>query len=100
MQPNNNKGGEPMHTYIVRFITDKEVIERGYPAETAPKCLEVAQAHFMTWNADHGILHEVVVCPPEGQAHLPDMPDALEFYYLTPEGYAAIHDPFDALTGA
>jgi hypothetical protein len=80
-----------MHNYIVRFITDTEVIECVYQAWTAPECLDAAKAHFMTWNADHGIFHEIVVCPLKNQTRLSDRPDLLQFYCVTPEGYAAIH---------
>src|SRR5882724_9383284 len=91
-----------MPQYIVRFITDRDAIERTYDAPTAQQCLDHAEAHFRTWNFDHGELHEVVVCPPAGETFLiagcgnpncgaPGCGEpADEFYRLTEAGRGAI----------
>lgn len=82
----------PMRRYVVRFITERELIEREYVAPTAQDCLDQAEAHFHTWNADHGELHEVVVCPPEGCTQLDEFaPKAVyEFYRLSEAGRRSI----------
>jgi hypothetical protein len=86
------KEGEPaMPLYIVRFITTTEVIERQYPAATADDCMDIAEAHFRTWNADHGELHEVVVLPPEGECYIDGSDSVVEIYRLTSEGWWALY---------
>lgn len=82
-----------MPLYIVHFHTSTESIERQYQAPNAHDCIDIAEAHFHTWNADHGELHETVVCPPEGQEFFDDAEfdcDILEVYRLTAAGRQAI----------
>jgi len=81
-----------MRLYNVRFITSTEIVERQYPATDMQACLDLAVAHFATWNADYGELHEVVVQPPDGETYLDGDPNILEFYWVTPEGKRQIRE--------
>ena len=83
-----------MPLYNVRFIvTSNEDIARKYPAENMQACLDLAIAHFLTWNADHGELLEVVVMPPDGASCMDGDPNILEYYCVTPAGWRSIYGP-------
>lgn len=85
-----------MKTFVVTFHATVGSIDRTYEAPTAQDCLDLARAHFATWNADHGELEEIVVCPLEGEAFLDGDPNILELYWLPkiPEPEAVLDQQF------